>query len=259
MATASQPISIASASNSQSHHNVWSSPSTSGSITSSMGIHPAPIFNAGSFSSGSVLSAASFGSKLFSNSPSQFIHPLEYVCNLPFLLFPLYSTYGSFFSPNVYRCRISSSLESDRASKILAMNHEIANKEEELVSHRLLFNFDASLSPFFHSSPFHSMPSHSFIIPSFILSFFPTLLCLSPFHSGLVCSSCSHGSPLALSSLAPHSSAPPCLIDACPQLEAPRVPKSWAFLVRARGALPPIMPCVVESAGADGIASGRPS
>jgi len=82
-----------------------------------MGIHPAPIFNAGSFSSGSVISAASFGSKLFSNSPSQFIHPLD---------------------PNIYKCRVSSSVESDRASRILAMNLEIASKEEELVSFLLL-------------------------------------------------------------------------------------------------------------------------
>ena len=77
---ATQPISIAS--HSRSHSYTWASQSPQAGSASSISVHPAPIFMAGSFGSvGSVGGpGTSFGSRFYpACSPAQIITPLEYV------------------------------------------------------------------------------------------------------------------------------------------------------------------------------------
>ncbi|THG93689.1 hypothetical protein EW145_g8308, partial [Phellinidium pouzarii] len=138
MAATSQPISIAPQTRSQSQGQTQPWPAKSpglGEGSQSWSIHPGPLF----VSSGSLGSIAgtslSFGSKLYPgfSSAGQLLNSLESVSHLSFLSLSLSLSSSSsdlyaLLSPSDFKCRVSSSIESDHSSLI---NSHMSEREIE--------------------------------------------------------------------------------------------------------------------------------
>ncbi|KAI5119677.1 hypothetical protein M0805_009621 [Coniferiporia weirii] len=140
MAATTQPISIAPQARSQSQSQGWASKSPRGEGSQSWSIHPGPLFVSGSL--GSIAGTSlSFGSKLYPGfSPAgQLLNPLD---------------------PSDFKCRVSSSIESDHSSLI---NTHMSEREIEQYRNFSCCGFPL---PDMHELVEHFETHHVFLVDS---------------------------------------------------------------------------------------------